>query len=276
MTMSSGLRETLSTAAAGGRIADDDAVIHLPAARSVDLMPIAESLTLEGFGASVTYSRKVFIPLTQLCRDVCHYCTFAKAPRRLAAPYLSADQVRAIVRAGTQAGCKEALFTLGDKPEQRHAAAREALAALGAASTLDYLERMAQLVLEESGLLPHLNPGVMERTNLERLRRVGASMGLMLESASERLCRRGGPHHGSPDKAPAARLATLDAAGELGIAMTTGLLIGIGETRRERIESLLALRKIHERHGNLQELIIQNFRAKAGTKMAGAPEPGLE
>ena len=265
----------LAAAAAGARLDDAD-VLTLESARSSDLGPLAESLTLEGFGAAVTYSRKVFIPLTQLCRDVCHYCTFAKAPRRLAAPYLTADQVRDIVRAGMRAGCKEALFTLGDKPELRYAGAREALRGFGAASTLEYLERMARLVLDETGLLPHLNPGVMERADLERLRRVSASMGLMLESAAERLCSRGGPHYGSPDKAPSVRLATLRAAGELGIAMTTGLLIGIGESRRERIDSLLALRQIHDEHGHLQELIIQNFRAKSGTKMARAPEPDLE
>ena len=265
----------LAAAAAGARLDDPD-VLTLESARSSDLGPLAESLTLEGFGAAVTYSRKVFIPLTQLCRDVCHYCTFAKAPRRLAAPYLTADQVRDIVRAGMRAGCKEALFTLGDKPELRYAGAREALRGFGAASTLEYLERMARLVLDETGLLPHLNPGVMERADLERLRRVSASMGLMLESAAERLCSRGGPHYGSPDKAPSVRLATLRAAGELGIAMTTGLLIGIGESRRERIDSLLALRQIHDEHGHLQELIIQNFRAKSGTKMARAPEPDLE
>ena len=178
--------------------------------------------------------------------------------------------------AGEAADCKEALFTLGDKPEDRYASARAALQALEAASTLEYLERMAKLVLTETGLLPHLNPGVMSMEDLRRLRPHCASMGLMLESGAERLCERGGPHYGSPDKLPARRLATLRAAGELGIAMTSGLLIGIGETRRERIESLLALRELHDQYGNLQELIIQNFRAKPGTKMAAAPEPDIE
>ena len=261
----------------GGRRPDSaaalDALIDAPIG---ELLPAAESLTLAGFGTTVTYSRKVFIPLTQLCRDVCHYCTFAKAPRRLTSAYLSSDDVLAIARAGKAVDCKEALFTLGDKPEARYAAARTALEAAGAATTLEYLERMAKLVLEETGLLPHLNPGVMDTADLLALRRVSASMGLMLESASERLCERGGPHFGSPDKAPAKRLATLRAAGELRIPMTTGLLIGIGETRRERIESLLALREVQDAHGHLQELIIQNFRAKPGTKMAAAPEPDLE
>src|SRR3984885_9558874 len=266
----------LLRAAEKGRPDAAEALAWLPEAPAADLLPLAGSLTLAGFGETVTYSRKVFIPLTQLCRDVCHYCTFAKAPRRLKGAYLTAQEVLAIARAGKAADCKEALFTLGDKPEERYAVARTALDAAGALSTLDYLARMAKLVLEETGLLPHLNPGVMDAADLRRLRPVSVSMGLMLESASDRLCERRGPHFGSPDKVPARRLATLRAAGELGIPMTTGLLIGIGETRRERIESLLALLAIHERHGHLQELIIQNFRAKSGTKMAAAPEPAMQ
>src|SRR6185437_8255686 len=265
----------LLRAAGDGPPDSAQALAWLADAPAAHLLPTAETLTLAGFGETVTYSRKVFIPLTQLCRDVCHYCTFAKAPRRLESAYLSAEQVLAIALAGKAAGCKEALFTLGDKPEVRYAAARIALDAMDAASTLDYLARMVALVLKETGLLPHLNPGVMDAADLRRLRPVSASMGLMLESASERLCERGGPHFGSPDKLPARRLATLRAAGELGIPFTTGLLIGIGETRRERIEALLALRALHERHGHLQELILQNFRAKPGTRMAGAPEPSL-
>ncbi len=273
---SSGLSALLRAAEAGRRPGPAEALDALPEASAEELLPIAESLTLAGFGETVTYSRKVFIPLTQLCRDVCHYCTFAKAPRHLKSAYLSAEEVLAIAHAGRAADCKEALFTLGDKPEARYAAARRALDAEDAASTLDYLARMAKLVLEQTGLLPHLNPGVMDAGDLRRLKPVSASMGLMLESASERLCERGGPHFGSPDKAPAMRLAALRFAGELGVPMTTGLLIGIGETRRERIESLLALRDIQDAHGHLQELIIQNFKAKPGTKMAGAPEPPLE
>jgi FO synthase len=270
------LAALLRAAEASRRPDSADALEWLVDAPLAELLPVAESLTLAGFGETVTYSRKVFIPLTQLCRDVCHYCTFAKAPRRLKAAYLTAEEVLGIAHAGRAADCKEALFTLGDKPEERYATARSSLDAAGAVSTLEYLERMARLVLQETGLLPHLNPGVMDAADLLRLRPVSASMGLMLESASERLCERGGPHFGSPDKVPARRLATLRAAGELGIPMTTGLLVGIGETRRERIESLLALRAIHERHGHLQELIIQNFRAKSGTKMAAAPEPAMQ
>ncbi len=270
------LNSLLRAAGGGERPSAEAALALLADAPSERLAAVAEPLTLAGFGEAVSYSRKVFIPLTQLCRDVCHYCTFAQAPRRLGKAYLSPDDVLAIARAGQAAGCKEALFTLGDKPELRYRAAADGLAALGATSTLDYLGRVARQVLDETGLLPHLNPGVMGADELRALRPVAASMGIMLESGSDRLCERGGPHFGSPDKAPSVRLATLRAAGELGIAMTTGLLIGIGETRRERIESLLALRDLHDRHGHLQELIIQNFRAKPGTKMALAPEPSLE
>ena len=240
------------------------------------LMEAAEAVTVAGFGQSVSYSRKVFIPLTQLCRDVCHYCTFAKAPRRLAQPYLTPEDVLAVAREGHAHGCKEALFTLGDKPELRYVVARRALESKGLATTLEYLEQMAGLVFRETGLLPHLNPGVMTRGELARLRTVSASMGLMLETASDRLSLRGGPHYGSPDKWPARRLETIRAAGELAIPFTSGLLIGIGETRQERIESLLALRDLHDQYGHLQEIIIQNFRAKPGTKMHGASEPVLE
>jgi FO synthase len=271
-----GLSALLRAVEAGRRPDSAAALAVLPDAPLAELLPVAESLTLAGFGGVVTYSRKVFIPLTQLCRDVCHYCTFAKAPRQLKGAYLSPDEVLAIARAGAAVDCKEALFTLGDKPEERYTAARAALDTANATSTLEYLERMAKLVLQETGLLPHLNPGVMDAGDLQRLRPVSVSMGLMLESAAERLCQRGGPHFGSPDKRPERRLATLRSAGELRVPMTTGLLIGIGETRRERIESLLALRELHDAHEHLQELIIQNFRAKPGTRMANAPEPALE
>jgi len=276
MSRATSLSARLRPPLAGRRPDQAEALAFLPEAPTQELLPLAESITREGFGETVTYSRKVFIPLTQLCRDVCHYCTFAKAPRQLKAAYLTPEEVLAIARAGKAVDCKEALFTLGDKPEVRYTAARKALDAAGAASTLDYLERMARMVLDETGLLPHLNAGLMDIDDMRRLRPVSASMGLMLESASDRLCERGGPHFGSPDKVPSRRLATLRAAGELGIAMTTGLLIGIGETRRERIESLLTLRAMHEIHGHLQELIIQNFKAKPGTRMATAPEPDVQ
>ncbi len=240
------------------------------------LCKIAAEIRDGGHGAVVTYSPKVFIPLTQLCRDVCHYCTFAKAPGGLEAPYLTPEQVLDIARAGAAAGCHEALFTLGDKPELRYAAAREALAHMGHATTIDYVVEMAKLVHDETGLLPHVNPGVTDFDDLCRLRKVSVSQGLMLESASARLCAAGGPHYGSPDKQPASRLAMLDEAGQLRIPMTSGILIGIGETRRERIEGLLALRDLDDAHSHVQEIIIQNFRRKPGTKMANAPEPSLE
>ena len=239
------------------------------------LMARAATLRDDGHGRVVSYSRKVFIPLTQLCRDSCHYCTFAQPPRRGQRAYLTPDEVLAIARAGATAGCHEALFTLGDKPELRYQATRDELARLGYATTLDYLQAMAELVLRETGLLPHINAGVMDRAEIERLRDVSASQGLMLESAAERLCQRGGPHFGSPDKLPAVRLATIAAAGEAAVPFTSGILIGIGETRAERIDALLALRDLHERYGHIQEIIIQNFRAKPGTKMADAAEPDL-
>jgi len=224
-------------------------------------------------GRRLTYSRKVFIPLTQLCRDVCHYCTFAKAPRRLASAYMSLDEVLEVARQGAAAGCKEALFTLGDKPELRYAAARKGLEAMGYETTIDYVVAAAGKVLTETGLLPHINAGVLTPEDYARLRPVAASMGLMLESTSERLCAPGGAHYGSPDKVPAVRLASIAAAGEAQIPFTTGVLIGIGETRLERLESLFAIRDLHARYGHIQEVIVQNFRAKPDTKMAAAPEP---
>jgi FO synthase len=226
--------------------------------------------------AVVTYSPKVFIPLTKLCRDVCHYCTFARPPRRGERAYLTPDEVLEIARAGAAAGCREALFTLGDKPERRYRVAREELAALGCETTIEYLVRMCRLVLEETGLLPHANPGVMTREELAALREVTASQGIMLETVAERLSERGGPHFGSPDKRPAARLETIGLAGELAVPFTTGILIGIGETRAERLEALEAIRDLHREHGHVQEVIVQNFRAKPGTKMASHSEPSLE
>jgi FO synthase len=270
--------EILAHVLAGGQLT---AVEALTLADSNDadlprLIQTAATLRDRGHGDLVTYSPKVFIPLTQLCRDVCHYCTFAHPPRPGEAVYLSADEVLSIARAGAAAGCHEALFTLGDKPELRYAAARAALSALGHDTTLSYLAEMAELVLRETGLLPHLNPGVMTASDLAALRRVSASQGIMLESAAERLRHRGGPHFGSPDKDPAVRLKTIAAAGEAAVPFTSGILIGIGETRAERIQSLLALCDLNDRHGHIQEIIIQNFRAKPGTLMASAPEPSLD
>ena len=240
------------------------------------LLADAQRLREQGHGRIVSYSRKVFIPLTRLCRDTCAYCTFATTPSQVAAPFLSPDEVLAIAEAGRKAGCHEALFTLGDKPELRYAAAREALAELGHASTTDYLIAMCEMVLRETGLLPHVNAGIMTESEIERLRAVSVSQGIMLESVSERLCQRGGPHFGSPDKAPEVRLAMIEAAGRRHVPFTSGILIGIGETRIERIEFLLALRDLHARYGHLQEIIIQNFRAKPGTRMAAAEEPDFD
>lgn len=225
----------------------------------------------------ISYSRKVFIPLTQLCRDVCHYCTFAKPPRPGQRAYMTPEEVLEIARAGAAAGCHEALFTLGDKPELRYRVARRELDEMGYPSTISYLAAMAELVHRETGLLPHANPGVMTPDEIAMLRRVSVSQGIMLESVAERLfTEKGAVHYGSPDKRPSVRLATIAEAGRQQVPFTSGILIGIGETRRERIESLLALRRLNEEYGHLQEVIIQNFRAKPDTKMANAPEPDLD
>ena len=240
------------------------------------LTQLAGRLRDQGHGNLVSYSRKIFIPLTKLCRDFCHYCTFAQPPSQLRRGFMTPDEVLALVRQGEAAGCKEALFTLGDKPELRYRAAREELADLGHETTLSYLAEIAGRVVSETKLLPHLNAGVMSAEDLRKLRQVSVSQGLMLESSSARLSQKGGPHHGSPDKHPELRLETIRLAGVEKIPFTSGILIGIGETRRERIEALLALRELHEQHGHLQEIIIQNFRAKSDTKMAKAPEPSLE
>ena len=224
----------------------------------------------------VTYSRKVFIPLTRLCRDRCHYCTFATVPHRLPAPFLERDEVLDIARRGAEAGCKEALFTLGDRPEARWSQAREWLYQRGYDSTLDYLRACAVAVLEETGLLPHLNPGVLSWAELQRLKPVAPSMGMMLETTATRLWSEpGGPHYGSPDKEPAVRLRVLADAGRVGVPFTTGILIGIGETLAERAESLFAIRRVAREYGHIQEVIVQNFRAKPDTAMRAAPDAEL-
>src|SRR5947208_4509812 len=221
----------------------------------------------------VTYSRKVFIPLTHLCRDRCHYCTFVTTPGRLRAegraPFLSPDEVLDIARAGAALGCKEALFTLGDRPEERWPVAREWLEAHGFDSTLGYLRAMAIRVLEETGLLPHLNPGVLTWEEIQRLKPVSAPMGMMLETTATRLWSEpGGPHFGSPDKEPAVRLRVLEDAGRSAVPFTTGVLLGIGEDYAERVDAVLQIRAAHSRHGHVQEVIVQNFRAKPRTAMA--------
>jgi len=249
---------------------------RIEAASLPALLAEATAIRDAAHGRNISYSRKVFIPLTKLCRDVCHYCTFAERPKKGKAAYLSPEQVLAIARAGAAAGCTEALFTLGDKPELRYAVAAEALAARGHATTIDYLKEMCGLVLKETNLLPHVNPGVMTREEIAALRTVSVSQGVMLESTSARLCEPGGVHYGSPDKQPAARLETLRLAGELKVPFTTGILIGIGETRTERLEALTAIADLHRQHGHIQEVIVQNFRAKPNTKRAKAPEPDLD
>jgi FO synthase len=254
---------------------DAEARLLATVAELAPLLEAAAVLCDRGHRNLVSYSRKVFIPLTQLCRDVCHYCTFAHPPRRGERAYLTREEVLAIARAGAVAGCKEALFTLGDKPERRYKVAARELEQLGHATTIGYLCDVADLVLRETGLLPHVNPGVMTAEEIAALRRVSVSQGIMLESVAERLCERGGPHYGSPDKHPAARLETIRLAGEQRVPFTSGILIGIGETRLERVESLLALRDLHRRYDHIQEIIIQNFRAKPDTRMADAPEPDL-
>ena len=227
-------------------------------------------------GPTITYSRNVFIPLTTFCRNTCGYCGFVKAPGDPAARTLTPDEVLVIAEAGRQAGCREALFSLGERPEQRHALARDHLRYLGHATMLDYLRAMCELVYTQTGLLPHANPGTLDKDELAALREVTISMGMMLETASARLAERGQPHFGCPDKAPFRRLATLRAAGELHIPFTTGILIGIGETHAERIDALLAIRDIHNEYGHIHEVIVQNFRAKPNTRMADAAEPGVD
>src|SRR5688572_900566 len=256
-----------------------EAAAWLAATGSLPLRSLLEQASASAraaHGNTVTYSRKVFIPLTRLCRDVCAYCTFATTPRHLDSAFLSPDQVLAIARLGQAAGCQEALFTLGDKPELRYRSARDELSRLGYARTVDYVAAMCDAVRRETGLLPHVNAGVMDEHDIARLRTVSVSQGLMLENASARLMAPGQAHFGSPDKAPAARIAMIEAAGRQAVPFTSGILIGIGETRLERVESLLVLRDLHARHRHLQEVIVQNFRAKPGTRMQEAGEPDLD
>ncbi|MHC1562362.1 7,8-didemethyl-8-hydroxy-5-deazariboflavin synthase CofG [Actinomycetospora sp. C-140] len=246
---------------------DLDALLALAAQRR------DEHLAAEGRTGVVTYSPKVFVPLTRLCRDRCHYCTFATVPGRLPAAYLERDEVLDIARAGAEQGCTEVLFTLGDRPEERWSAARDWLGARGLATTLDHVHDSAEAVLHETGLLPHLNPGVMDLVELQRLRAVSPSMGMMLETTATRLWSRpGGAHFGSPDKEPALRRRVVDDAGSARVPFTSGILVGIGEHRAERAQSLLVLAESARHGGHLQEVIVQNFRAKPDTAMRGEPD----
>ena len=229
-----------------------------------------------GRGRDVSFSPKVFIPLTRLCRDFCGYCTFRQAPTEADSLYMSPEEVLGVAKEGERLGCTEALFTLGERPEQRYPEAAEWLRKRGYKTTLEYLRDVSRLVMEETSLLPHGNPGTTSRREMEELREVNASMGLMLENVSPRLSEAGGPHELAPSKRPSVRIKTLEIAGQLRIAFTTGILIGIGETRDERIESLLAVRELHQRYGHVQEVIIQNFRAKPDTPMSGHLDASTE
>jgi FO synthase len=257
-------------------ISRNEALSLLQDAQLASLCGAAASIRERSKGRTVTYSKKVFIPLTHLCRDYCGYCTFRADPEAGRQPYLTPEEVLAVAEAGRRAGCKEALFSLGDQPERIFPEARESLRRMGFASTLEYLAAMTRLVLDQTGLLPHSNPGVMGTEDLLRLRESNVSMGLMLESTSPLLAGLGAAHWRAPDKVPSLRLKTIEDAGRLSIAFTTGMLIGIGETPEARVDSLFAIRQLHEKYGHIQEVIVQPFRAKPGTRMATAPEPSLE
>ena len=252
---------------------DACALVDTPAAGLPDLLGRAGELRDRGRGRTVTFSAKVFVPLTTLCRDYCGYCTFRRDPGEAGAHTMSPDEAVALAQAGGRLGAKEALFSLGDKPEARFASHREFLRRHGHRTTLSYLRAVCAAVLAESPLLPHANPGVMGERDLAALREVNVSMGIMLETVSERLLARGMAHDRAPDKVPVRRLKTIALAGKLGIPFTTGLLIGIGETRRERVDTLVAIRDLHEKHGHIQEVIVQNFRAKPRIPMRDAPSP---
>jgi len=241
-----------------------------------DLLAEASAVRDRHWGRTVTYSRKVFIPLTHMCRDDCGYCTFVHRPGSPLARYMTPDEVLQVARQGRALGCKEALFSLGEKPELRYPEARDALAALGYTRTIDYLRDMCELVVRETGLIPHANPGTMNEDELGMLKRVTGSMGIMVENVSRRLTKKGMAHYACPDKVPVQRLRTLERAGKLGVPFTTGILIGIGETWAERIDSLIAINDIHRQHGHIQEVIVQNFRAKPNIPMAHHPEPTRE
>ncbi|WP_445009377.1 bifunctional FO biosynthesis protein CofGH [Sphaerisporangium rufum] len=277
------MRRALARARDGKALDVTEAAVLLHA-RGADLDALLEhagrvrdaGLASAGRPGVITYSRKVFIPLTRLCRDRCGYCTFATAPAKLPAPFLTPDEVLEIARQGAAMGCKEALFTLGDRPEDRWPQAREWLDAHGYDDTLSYLRAMAIRVLEETGLLPHLNPGVLTWRDLQRLKPVAPSMGMMLETTSRRLFEeKGAAHHGSPDKDPAVRLRVLEDAGRSNVPFTTGILIGIGETVLDRAESIFAIRRVAREYGGVQEVIVQNFRAKPDTAMRGMPDADL-
>jgi FO synthase len=262
-----------------GRPLDAAGAVRLlgtPATQLPALLDAASTVRARGHGRRITFSAKVFVPLTTLCRDYCGYCTFRKDPGEPGAYTMTPGEVLALTRAGERLGAKEALFSLGDRPEAVFPAHREFLRRLGHRTTLGYLRAVSALVVRETGLLPHANPGLMGERDLAALREVSVSMGLMLETTSARLLLPGGAHHLAPDKVPSRRLRTIALAGKLGIPFTTGILIGIGETHAERVASLLAIRELHERWGHIQEVIVQNFRAKPDIPMRGWPEPAAD
>ncbi len=269
------IERALVQAEAGERIAREDALLLMDCAETGALLEAASSLRNRVKGRTISYSRKVFIPLTTFCRDRCGYCTFRRDPGEPGGRYMTPDEVLAVAERARRAGCKEALFSLGDQPERVFPEARDFLRARGFDRTLEYLASVSQLTLETSGLLPHANPGVMSAADLAALKTSNASMGLMLENISPRLMHRGEAHEDAPDKVPSLRLRTIEDAGRQRIAFTTGILIGIGETREERVDSLLAIRDLHARYGHIQEVIVQNFRAKPATPMALHAEPDM-
>jgi 7,8-didemethyl-8-hydroxy-5-deazariboflavin synthase CofG subunit len=264
---------------AGGRIPSAEeatALLATPASLLPELLAAAAAARDRGRGRRMTFSAKVFVPLTNLCRDYCGYCTFRRDPGDPGALSMTPEQVLALARAGERLGAKEALFSLGDRPEAIFPEYREFLRRLGHSTTLGYLREISSLVARETGLLPHANPGVMGERDLASLREVNVSMGIMLETLSERLLGAGLAHDRAPDKVPARRLRTIALAGKLSIPFTTGILIGIGETHAERIEALLAIRELHERFGHIQEVIVQNFRRKPGIPMRDHAEPDMD
>lgn len=266
----------VESALAGVKLSADDGYVLMASAGAELASVMAGAVALNNRARphrAITYSRKVFLPLTNLCRDRCGYCTFVKGPRQSAAHTMTPAEVLEVAHRGAELGCKEALFSLGDHPEFRHPEMTKTLHAMGFASTPEYVAAMSRLVLEETGLLPHTNCGTLDHDEMAEIAQWNASLGIMLESASLRLHEPGGPHHGTVTKRPEQRVATLDVAADLGVAMTTGILIGIGETAEERVDALVAIRDVQERRGNIQEVIVQNFRAKQATRMRLAPEP---
>jgi FO synthase len=266
----------LALGESGGLLTREDAIALIEHAQTAALLEAASSLRNRVKGRTISYSRKAFIPLTTFCRDRCGYCTFRRDPGEPGGRYMTPEDVIAAAEAAQRAGCHELLFSLGDQPEVAFPEAREFLSAQGFKQTLEYLAAMTRLALEKTGLLPHANPGLMSATDLAELKTSNASLGLMLENSSPRLMGRGQAHWQAPDKAPRKRLRTIEDAGRLKIPFTTGILIGIGETREERVDSLLAIRELHARHGHIQEVIVQNFRAKPATPMAVHPEPDMD